>query len=74
MDELANKIEKESALVSCLSGIITRGLWFVDNGASRHMMGSHDIFNNMAKENKDLLVELGGNTRYAVKGISNLQF
>lgn len=74
MDELANKFEKELSLVSCLYGTITRGVWFVDNGVSHHMMGSCDIFTNMAKGHRDLHVKLGDNIRYAVKCISNIQF
>lgn len=38
------------------------------------MAGSHDIFTIMAKENRDLHVELGDNTKYAVEGIGNIQF
>lgn len=40
MDVLANKFEKEFSLVSCLSATITCGVWFVDGGASCHMISS----------------------------------
>jgi hypothetical protein len=72
MDELAEKFDKEFALVSCIYGTITRGLWFVDIGASCHMTRSHDNFTNMTKERRDLYVELGDNTRYVVEGIGSI--
>lgn len=37
MEEMAEKFDKNSALVSCLSGTVTRSVWFMDSGASRHM-------------------------------------
>lgn len=37
MNELVETFEKEFALVSCLSGTMIRGVWFVEGGASHHM-------------------------------------
>lgn len=73
MDELAKKFKKEFSLVSYLSSTIIRWEWVVDGEASRHITESHEIFTNMAKEHRDLHVELE-NTKYAVEGIGNIQF
>eukprot|EP00253_Pinus_taeda_P014713 PITA_14713 len=74
MDELVEKFERNFALVSCLFGTVTRRVWFLDSGVSCHMMRSRDIFSNMAKELRDLHVELGDNTKYATEGIDNIDF
>jgi hypothetical protein len=36
--EFVEKFEKDFLLVSCLSGTISKGSWYLDNGASHHMM------------------------------------
>ena len=41
--------------------------WLVDSGASRHMTGSQKSLVGLTKENSRLQVELGDNTKYAVK-------
>jgi hypothetical protein len=74
MDELAENFDKEFYLVSCLSGTITRGVWCVDSGASCHMKRYHGNFTSMIKEHRDIQVDLGDNTRYAVEGISSIRF
>lgn len=74
MDELVEEFGKEFVLVSCLFGTITSGVWFVDSGASRHITGFCEIFISMAKEQRNLHVELIHDAKYVVKGIGNIQF
>jgi hypothetical protein len=38
------KFERELLLVSCLYGIDSSSYRFMDNGASCHMIGTHDLF------------------------------
>jgi len=56
--EMAEKFEKNFSLVSCLSGIVKRGVWFVDSSACHHMTKSQDLFTNMTKGAKDVNVGL----------------
>ena len=43
LDEFVVKFEKDCSLVSCLSTNTTAGsAWFLDSGASRHMIEAHD--------------------------------
>lgn len=72
MDELA-EILKEFALVSCLTGTMTHCVWFVNSGASSHMTGYCDLLTNMAKEHRDLHVELGYNAKHSMEGIGSIQ-
>jgi len=74
MDELVEKFEKNFALVSFLFGTVMRGVWFVDSGASCHMRESQDIFTNMTKKPKDIHVEIGDNTKYAIEGNGRVEF
>jgi hypothetical protein len=74
VSEFATKFEKEFSLVSCLSGTIAKGAWFMDSGASRHMTGSRDLFTSISEEDSELHVELGNNARCAVEGVGTIQF
>lgn len=51
---------------------MTCGVWFVEIGVSRHMTGSRDIFTSMAKEHRNLHMELGDSVRYVVDGIGSI--
>jgi hypothetical protein len=46
----------------------------VDSGASRHMTGSQKSLTSLTEENSRLQVELGDNTKYAVKGVGTASF
>lgn len=74
MDDLAKKFEKKFAFVSCLTGTVMRGAWFVNNGASHNITRSCDIFTNMAKEPRCIYVELRDNTMYIIKGFGSIEF
>jgi len=63
MEEMAEKFKKIISLVSCLSGTITKVVWFVDSGASHHMTRSRDVH-----------VELGDKGKYATKGTGSINF
>jgi hypothetical protein len=52
----------------------TMGTWLVDSGASRHMTGSQESLTSLSEENSGLQVELGDNTKYAVKGVGTTSF
>jgi hypothetical protein len=50
MNKFTTKFEKHFSLVTCLStNTIPRNIWYVDNGASRHMTSSQQLFSSMKK-------------------------
>jgi hypothetical protein len=74
LDELATKFE-EFTLVSCLStNTVTRSAWFVDSGASHHMIEAWDLFNSLVEKDSSIYVELGYDAKYAVKGEGTILF
>jgi hypothetical protein len=46
----------------------------VDNGASHHMTRSHKSLMSLTEKNSRLQVELGDNSKYAVKGVKTTLF
>jgi len=46
----------------------------MDNGASRHITRSGELFTNMTRGPKDVNVELGDKAKYAVEGNGSIEF
>jgi hypothetical protein len=45
LDEFATKFEKEFSMLSCPStDTNSRSAWYLDNGASNHMIEAHELF------------------------------
>jgi len=67
--EFSTKFERDFSLVSCLStSVVTRSAWYLENGASHHMTGAWEIFNSLTKKKLWIHLELGGDSKYVVKG------
>lgn len=64
MDRLAKKFEKNFSLVSCLSKTATKGVWFVDGGASHHMTGMREVFLSVSKIDSNMHVKAGTTHEY----------
>jgi hypothetical protein len=69
--EFMENFEKEFSLMACLAGIGFLGCtctlaWFLDNGASRHMMGMRSIFLSFSKIGSDNYVGCGVSTKHVL--------
>jgi hypothetical protein len=72
--EVVEFTEKEFSLMTGLSGSGSAefgdiGLWFVESGASRHMMGMRSVFLSFSEIDLDCYVGCGVSTKHAVKGV-----
>ena len=76
-DEIASKRTRENSssdekyvLISSLIGIVTHGSndWLVDSGASKHMTGYKESFNNLIEHESPHKVKLGDDYQYPIKG------
>jgi hypothetical protein len=75
VDEFAKKFESELLLVSHLSlGTILAGAGLLDNGATCHMTGARELFENFTESDSNMYVELGVGTKYVVKGSGIVPF
>jgi hypothetical protein len=62
-------------MVSSLSTYTTLGVgWYVNNGALRHMTYDRKIFNKFQEKEKGILVYLGEDSMYLVKGLASISF
>jgi hypothetical protein len=75
LDEFEMMFEKDYSLFSFLStSTTTRSAWFLDIGASRHMTEAREIFSSLMKSDADIHVQLGDDSKYAVKGEGKVTF
>jgi hypothetical protein len=76
LHEIVDEIQKEYLFLSTLSRTIAYGsdIWLVDNGSSRHMTGSHNCLSYLVERESTLRVELGDNTKYAMRGVGATSF
>jgi len=69
------KFEKDLSLVYFLSTSITiKSVWYLDSGAYHQMTKAWDLFNCLAEKKSGIHVELGYDSKYAVKGEGTIMF
>jgi hypothetical protein len=67
---------EECVFVSSLTDTITQGsdIWLVDSGASKHMTRFQSSLTNLTEKSSSLQVELGDDSRHAVKGVGEASY
>ena len=69
LSEFVAKFESDFSLVSYLStSTVARCAWYLDSDASRHIMGTQELFNRLTESDSRIHVELGDDAKYAVGG------
>lgn len=51
-EALASQFELDFNLIACMANTVMGCMWYLDNGASFHIMGIRDLFSDL--EEKDL--------------------
>ena len=49
-------------------------VWYLDSGASFHMMRDKELFSDLEEKNLQMHIEMGDDGRYSVTGIRTLNF
>ena len=63
---------KDKGLFSTLTGTFEdENIWVIDNGASKHMTGSHKQLKTLSRGKSSYSVELGDKKSYHVRGIGS---
>ena len=69
------KYENDFPLVFCLStSVVAKSAWYLDSGASCHMMEAQELFSRLMERDLGIHVELGDDAKYAVKGEGIVSF
>jgi hypothetical protein len=72
--EFVEKFEKNFFLVSCLSGTVSKGSWYLDSGVSHHMIEARELFSILTTQYSGSHVELDDDVKYAVEGEGTILF
>jgi len=49
-------------------------VWYLDSGASFHMMGNREFFSDLEEKDLQMYVEMGDDGRYSITGIGRVIF
>ena len=67
MNEFSSKFEKDFLMVCCLStSMVLRNAWYVDNGTSRQMTSTWELFSSLKEHVSRVQVELGDDAQYPI--------
>jgi hypothetical protein len=69
LSELASKFESDFSFMSFLSPSSNpSSAWYLDSGASRHMIKARELFNNFSEDDSGIHVELGNEAKFVMTG------
>jgi hypothetical protein len=74
VEEFAKSFEEDFCFIACMASSIVSDIWFVDSGASCHMMGHKEFFSRLQEGGVNLHIELGDDTLYKAQGIGTITF
>jgi hypothetical protein len=49
-------------------------MWYLDSGASFHIMGDKELFSDLEEKDLQMHIEMGDDGRYSATGISTITF
>ena len=73
-EALASQFEFDFSLIACLVSSGMGSVWYLDNGASFHMMGDKDLFSDLEEKDIQMHIELGNDGRYSATRIGAITF
>jgi hypothetical protein len=73
-EALASQFELEFSLIACMASSALGSMWYLDSGASFHMTGDKEIFNDLEEKDLKMHIEMGDDGRYSVTGIGTITF
>ena len=66
VDEFNGKFDEEFCLISCMASTTRSSIWYINSGASSHMIGHKIFFRHLKEGGIGIHIELGDDTRYQV--------
>ena len=73
-EALASQFELDFSLISCMASTVMGSMWYLDSGASFHMMGNKELFSSLEEMDLQMHIEMGDDERYSATGIGIVTF
>jgi hypothetical protein len=74
MDEFSKRFKEDFYFIACISSATVSYMWFMERGASCHMIGCKDFFTMLQEGGMNLVIDLGDDKCYKVKGVGTFLF
>jgi hypothetical protein len=74
VDEFTKSFEEDFCFIACMSSTTVLDMWFVNNGASCHMIGRKEWFTRLQEGGVNLVIELGDDMHYKAQGVGTVSF
>jgi hypothetical protein len=73
-ETLVSQFELDFALISCMASSSSGLVWYLDSGASFHMMGDKESFIDLEEKYLRMHIEMADDGRYSATGIGTITF
>jgi hypothetical protein len=73
-EALASQFEIYFYLIACMASSALGSVWYLDSGASFHMMGDKEFFSDLEERYLKMHIEMGDDGRYSATGIGTITF
>jgi hypothetical protein len=73
-EALASKFELDFSLIACMASSALGSMWYLDSGASFHMMGDKEIFSDLEERDLKMHIEMGDDGQYSATSIGTITF
>lgn len=71
---LASQFELDFTIIACMVSTMMSSVWYLDIGASFHMTGEKDLFNDLEDKDLHIHIEMGDDGRYSVIRLGMVTF
>ena len=73
-EALVSQFELDFSLIACMDSSASGSMWYLDSGASFHMMGDKESFTNLEEKYLRMHIEMGDDGKYSATGIGTITF
>eukprot|EP00253_Pinus_taeda_P026149 PITA_26149 len=73
-EALACQFEMDFTLIVCLVSSMMGCVWYLDSGASFHMIGDKNLFSALEEKDLKMRIEMGDDGRYSVSRVGTVAF
>ena len=73
-EALASQFELDFSLIACMVSSALGLLWYLDSGASFHMMGDKEPFSDLEEKDLQMHIEMGDDGQYSATEIGTITF
>jgi hypothetical protein len=73
-EALVSQFELDFTLIACMASSALGSVWYLDSGASFHMMRDKESFIDLEEKDLRIHIEMGDDGRYSATGIGTITF